>query len=247
MSTINLLPNDFLDRRQRRRATVICSALFAVVMAGVVAAMLASEQSYRRTLEVRERVNADYVEAAKLIQQMQQLSMRKDQLLEKARRSASLMERLPRSYLLAMVTNSLPEHASLESVDLEMTEVHRKAAADKQTPSAKYARTKKKRAPVIESDIFVKMTVTGYAATDVEVARLIAALARNPLPHRVDLVFSEEKSISATNTADARGKTANTVTARRFQIEIELSVNADPMEALGAEDRLAVAAEEVVR
>ena len=41
--------------------------------------------------------------------------------------------------------------------------------------------------------LVVDLVVTGQAATDVDVARFIANLARNPLLANVDLVYSEER------------------------------------------------------
>src|ERR1039458_9805842 len=108
MGIINLLPQDYIAGRYRRRANWVCSILFAVVMAGVVGAAFVSDQNRRHTLEVSRRVDGDYAEAAKLIAQMQQLELQKALMLTKAGGSSALMERVPRSFLLGMLTNSLP-------------------------------------------------------------------------------------------------------------------------------------------
>ncbi|HOF19359.1 MAG TPA: PilN domain-containing protein [Phycisphaerae bacterium] len=212
MSTINLLPEDYIARRYRRRANWICSILFAIVMTGVVAAILVSGRSYRHTLEVRERVTADYAEAAKLIQQMQQLDAKKRLLLRKAMLSASLMERVPRSYLLGIITNALPENASLVSFDLDIKRIVQLAA-----PAAGKKGAKGAPAAAKASDPIVTMTVVGLASTDVEVARLIATLARNPLLNSVDLVYSQEKTIDQT-------------AVREFRIVLELKPNVDVLD-----------------
>ena len=190
MSTINLLPDDYLKRRWQARANRLCLLLFIVVIIGVLGAAVVSERSVENTLTVRDNVNDQYAEAGRLISQMQELEVRKARMLEKADLTSSLIERVPRSTLLAVVTNALPKGASLKELQLASKRILRatparvvqKAAADK------VAVVKKVR------DVAVEMTATGLAGTDVQVARFIANLARNPLIRTVDLVYSKEIS-----------------------------------------------------
>lgn len=222
MSTINLLPQEYIERRLRNRATVICSILFAVVMSVVIAAAIASQQSHQYTLEVRDRLDADYAEAAKLIQQMQQLEAKKRKLLHKAELSAALMERVPRSYVLAVVTNALPANASLENLVLDTREAPQQydhvATKRKSRRKSKYvsgsSRAKAKPVPQM-----VQITVTGLAATDIEVARLIANLARNSLVETVDLIYSQEKIV-------------NKASVREFQIRLVLKADGDAIDSI---------------
>jgi len=220
MSTINLLPQEYIERRLRNRATVICSILFGVVMSVVIAAAIASQHSHQHTLVVRDRLDADYAEAAKLIQQMQRLEAKKRKLLRKAKLSASLMERVPRSYVLAVVANALPDHASLESLVLNTRD-----APQQQDQVARKRKSKKKSKYVSGSTTakptprVVQITVTGLAATDVEVARLIANLARNSLVETVDLVYSQEKLVNKTMV-------------REFQIRLMLKADGDAIDSI---------------
>jgi Tfp pilus assembly protein PilN len=215
MSTINLLPDDYLTRRARRRANVLCLALFGAVMIGIVSAYLASEQSFRHTLEVRDRVEKAYAEAARLIRQMQQLEVQKRRLLEKAERTSSLQERVPRSYLLGVIANECPPYTSLARVSLNL---HRVATA-RRSPggSAKHAAAARHSA---QPSCSVRLTLSGLASTDVQVARLIANLARNPLLRSVDLVYSKEKLV------DKR------VRVREFQITLDLEPHVDVLDVI---------------
>src|SRR4030042_4436381 len=113
MSLVNLLPDDYIARQAQWRTNLLCTALFGVVMAGIVGAALVSEHNYARTRLVREQVNQSYADAAKLLEQMQTLEVKKKKLLDKAAGTTNLLERVPRSYLLATVTNALPEGGSL--------------------------------------------------------------------------------------------------------------------------------------
>jgi Tfp pilus assembly protein PilN len=208
MGIINLLPQDYIAGRYRRRANWVCSILFAVVMAGVVGAAFVSDQSRRHTLEVSRRVDGDYAEAAKLIAQMQQLELQKTLMLTKAGGSSALMERVPRSFLLGMLTNSLPKGASLSAVELDTRRTISSGPAPAKAPSTSGGPP----SPPPTPPLVVVMDVKGLASTDVEVARFIANLARNPLAASVDLAYSQEKLVDGSSM-------------REFQIKIELKNN----------------------
>jgi len=218
MTTINLLPNDYVRRSASRRANVLCLALFAVTMAAVVTAALVSERSSRHTRTVRDEVDASYAVAAKQIQQMQELEARKQNMLDRAEAISSLQERVPRSHLLGVIANCLPEHVALSRVDLDTKKTVVAPPKDKSAgggaskfDAVSAARTDK------EVTYTVVMDVTGLASTDVQVARFIAALAKNPLIASVDLVFSQEKVVDKT-------------TLREFQLHLELEKAADAIQ-----------------
>ena len=73
MSTINLLPQDYIDSQRRHRANFVCAVLFALVMAGISSAALICERQRQNLDELRERVQAAHDEATRLITEMQQL------------------------------------------------------------------------------------------------------------------------------------------------------------------------------
>ena len=214
MSIINLLPEDYLIRRSQRRANVMCLVLFAIIMTGVVGTVLVSERTTRHNREVRDRVNAAYVEAAKMLTQMQDLESRKARMLQKAQITAALLEKVPRSYLLAAVTNALPEGASLVELRLERKKVTRGTDAAKKKPRFAGAEVRSADPPAV-----LLLDVTGLAATDGDVARFIANMARNPLSGAVDLAYSQEKVFQDTKV-------------REFQVKVELKNDADAIDAL---------------
>jgi hypothetical protein len=235
MSIINLLPDDYLRRRAQHHANIVCSILFLVVMAGVVAAAAVSEQSTRHTLRVRDSVNASYEDAARMLEQMRRLDAQKGMMLSKANETAMLMERVPRSYLLGIITNALPPNTSLVQYDLDVKTLVTKDVLDKAAgkPSApkptKYGAGAANR-PDSPTPV-VLMELTGIACTDVEVGRFIENVYRNPLFASVDLVYSEEKLVEK-------------IPVREFRVRMELKANADAIDATrdGAGNPEAVAA-----
>ncbi len=214
MSIINLLPDDYIKRRAQRRANMMCLVLFAVVMVGVIGAIIVSGQTVRNTEQVRDRINADYEEATKLIAQMQNLQAQKSTLMHKAALSSKLMERVPRSAVLAVLTNSRPEGTSLTTIRLDTKKII-SGSGGSGSRSEKFA----SKAPTGSNQVStsVELEITGMAGTDVQVARFIANLARNPLVDTVDLVYSEERLVDKQKV-------------REFRIKIELKVDADSID-----------------
>jgi len=221
MSTINLLPDDYLQRRRQHRGNLICACLFGVVIVSVCGAGFVSERSTRRTREVCDRMNVAYADAAKLIDEVHQLEKQKTTMLDKAKRSAALMEKMPRSYLLAMVTNALPQGASLKSLRMTIRVVAEPAP---KKPKNKAAALRAKSAPPKPPKLAVAMKVTGKATTDVQVARFIARLAAHPLTDVVDLSYSKE----------SRGRDQHDE-AREFQLTVMLKPNSDVLDAIQTE------------
>jgi len=218
MSTINLLPKDYLERRAKRRANMLCLALFGIVMTGVVTATVVSRRSGRHTQQVRNRVNRSYAKAAELIAQMQTLESRKRSMCDRAETTASLVERVPRSTLLAALANALPPGVSLTKLNLQTRLVRpRTTASDKK--KAKGAKFKKKTEDLAPPRQVVEMEVTGLAETGAQVGRFMSSLGRNSLLDGVDLVFIQEKKV-------------DDMVVREFAVKMELKTGADAIDAV---------------
>ena len=214
MSMINLLPDDYIARQRQRRSNVLCSILFAVVVAGVLAGAMVPEQRYRHTREVSERVNQAYADAEKMISQLKELEQTRQKLLSKGELTAGLLERVPRSYLLAIVTNALPRGSSLLRLDLKTTVRHVPVGGDGQKTRFDEVSGDAAKGVKTKSRIDVQIIVTGLAATDVEVGEFISAMQHNPLVARADLDSSEEKSFKEE-------------LVRQFRVTLYLKPNAD--------------------
>jgi len=195
---ISLLPDDYVRRRSQHRANIVVLALFAIVMSGVIVAAILLDQSNRHTSQVSERISDSYREAAKLVSELKQLEAKRDTVLEKAELCASLLDKVPRSYLLAFVTNAMPEYAALTRFELSTVQAVKKERVAKRrarsTISAKPPGNTASDPPVT----IIRAQITGLGATDVEVARFITNLAQNPITDSVDLVYSQQRRIDKT-------------------------------------------------
>ncbi|MBS3735021.1 MAG: hypothetical protein KGY99_08840 [Phycisphaerae bacterium] len=217
MPSINLLPDDYYKRRCQKRANTLCLVLFAVVMAGVVAAVLLSERRVARAEQVARDVEQQYQRAAQRIEQMQQLENEKARLDRKAQDTAALVERLPRSTLLALVTNWLPEYASLECFELETEQAKASSAAGR----SKFARVSRERSGAAPPEI-VTLYITGRAKTDVDVGQFLARLNASRIIRSARFVYSE-------------AKVYNDVPVREFQVEAVLNGNVDAADVVATD------------
>jgi len=220
MSTINLVPDDYRQRRARRRANILCLALFCVVMAGVAGAIVVSNRSLGHTRQTLDRVNREYARAADRIEQMHKLQAQRHQMEQRAEKTAALVERVPRSTVLAVITNARPPHTSLEKLTLETKE----SAAAGLGGSAKFAAIAGRRGP---PRMHVAVGVTGLASTDMEVSQFLAALSRHPLIAEADLVYSQAKAV-ALEGADTD------LAMREFKIRLRLRTGVDALDVLAA-------------
>ena len=219
MSTINLLPEDYLENRARRRILAMCMVLFVIEVGCVVGAWFVTERKQARAVEVSRRVDESYADAAQQIARLQQLEVQKKTMLHKAEVADALVERVPRSALLAVLTNALPPGASLTQIKLETqrslvlprTVKDDKPAAKNDDKKTRLTSEPRQESPVAPST--VALEVKGLAATDMEVARFIAELARCPLIRSVDLGYSQQRSLAGDSL-------------REFQVRIELKDNA---------------------
>lgn len=216
MSLVNLLPQDYLSRRAQNRANLLCAALFGVVMVGVLCAAGISEKGYRNTREVCERVNRSYDDANKLIKQLQDLESTRQLMLDKASRTSSLLEKVPRSNILAAVANALPENSSLLKFEMKPS----RGTAVVAKAKTKYEQEKSKTAAgaaaagntVEQPPRQMVLTLTGLAGTDADVARFITSMKSCPLIDSPDLVYSQEKKFKD-------------VVVREFQVTMVVRTN----------------------
>ena len=236
MSQVNLLPDDYISWRKQRRTSAICAVLFGVVMMGVLAGAVISERSHRHTREVRERVNQAYSDAEKLIQQVQNLEVTQQQMLQKAVLTAALQESVLRSYLLARVCEALPKGSSLMRFELDTKPVQ--TIVGPEAPKTRFAAAAAGRGarPKGLTSLDTTITLTGLAATDVEVARFIAAMARCELMDTVDLVYSQEKKMGESLVREFRVVMRLKGSAEITQLAKSAREDGKPVAMLGGRD-----------
>ena len=215
---LSFLPDDYLERKARRRANALCAGLSVVVMGAIAAAFSITERNMREVEGRAAGVDRAYTEAAKSIEQVKGMKKQHEKVVHHAELVSSLVEKVPRSNLLAEFTNSLPEGASL--LDLVMESRQKAQPAPPPVTPAQRAKGPQRAAapaapappPPLQFDVHIKLT--GVADTDVQVAEFMTKLAVCDLLKDVNLVIS-----------DVHKQGDRTV--RRFQIDMMLNPAAE--------------------
>ena len=199
MSKVDFMPEDYADKKAQQRTNILCLTLFFVVMS-VLAATLAVTEKRQKKMNLREeQVKDKFVQAGEDLKQVQILEQQKKQMMLKARVSASLMETVPRSLLLATVTNNLPTGVSLIAYNLKTKVETAKANSSRliKSRNKRQTRPKANQASAIPSiptpeKVSTSVEIEGLAGNDLQVARFISNLNVSSLFNQVNLIFSEE-------------------------------------------------------
>jgi Tfp pilus assembly protein PilN len=232
---LSFLPDDYLERKARRRTNAICAVLFFVVISAIGGAFTVTEKAMREVEQQHSEVTQQYTDAAKRIVQVQQMQEKQRTMAHQAELTASLLEKMPRSFILAEITNDIPTGVSLLDFTLNSSVVSKaaSAASAKTAFELRQAQVKGAQQPVAgitaaQPRVYdTLMKITGLAGNDVQVAAFIAKLNTSDKFKEVNLIFTEE----------AKGNEANEQKLRKFEIELRLNPNAvvDPKEIAGAE------------
>lgn len=222
---LSFLPDDYLERKAQRRTNVICAVLAAIVMAAIGSAFSLTERMNQAAQQKHAAIEQEYADAAKQIQLVQDMQAKQSRMARQAELAASLLEKIPRSIILAEITNALPRGVSLLELNMDCKKKNSTAptvtvnnlTGQTFTNAPAPSPTGTQMPEPIVYDVQVR--VTGIAANDIEVAEFIRRLSISPLFSDVNLIISDEF------TQDQTDKDA--VKLRRFTIETVVNNNAD--------------------
>jgi len=227
----SFLPEDYLQKKIAIRTNVICVTLFLVVMVGVVAVFFVSVRQDAEVRKLQDKVGQQYQEAALRIEQLDQLQKDKELMRQRSKVAEVLVERVPRSVILAELTNLMPSSLSLLEFEMEtkvlktaprpLTAIQREA--QKNQKNNKKKTLAKANEPVIKPTE-LNLTLIGVAPTDLEVSQFLAMLNRHELFENIYLRYSEGKMIQEQEM-------------RQFEVELTLNQNI-PLHRLNASQDL---------
>lgn len=199
MSNINFVPDDYVQSNESRRANLMCLVLFSVVMAALGGSHV--------TIKIRERacgaeeslVNAKMVRMQESIKQFEELQSKRKEMMKTALTTAELIEPIPRSVLLASLTNTLPPGVSLVKLNVIQKEAS-KGASRSRTTRSRYEAAQARNADATgrfsaEESLETHMDIEGIAPSDIQVADYIKRLDNSVLLENVALVESAEKKV----------------------------------------------------
>jgi len=236
MSIVNLLPEDYADRRASRRTNGIALMMFTVVMAGILAAVFVNQKGVNTTQDVLDHVTGEYTNAAKLIDTLKELDKRKQTMQQKTKTTSALVERQPRSFLLATITNAMPEAACMTS--LKMAPVKKTDMV--MPPPPANGKPQRNVKPVKVERIVTEVVITGLAATDLDVTKLMSSLKECPLVETVDLDYSGDRPTDLKHPDT--NKTLTNRVYREYRIKMILNPDKDVLDILAEQKGAAIVA-----
>lgn len=199
MLNINFVPDDYVQNNESRRTNMMYFILFAVVMAALVGSFVTIKIRQRAYRAQERLVNTKLTQIQEAIKQFEELQAKRRMMMKTALTTAELLEPVPRSILLASLTNNLPPGVSLLVLNLAQNEPRQTSRIVGST--SKYQATQAKMTSAQSQDSQEKMLETnieieGIAPSDLQVAAYIERLsAPGGLLGNVALVESKEHKI----------------------------------------------------
>lgn len=190
---INFVPDDYVQNSETRRINLIYLVLLVLLMV-VVGGSFTTVKLRQRALIAEEKiVNEKMFKTQQAIKQFEALQAKRKVMMKTALTTAGLLETVPRSVLLASLTNDLPGGVSL----LKLKLVQKKPAQqnDKTAGTSKYSQAQAATDdPKISPEKLLEMhiDIEGIAPTDLQVAAYIERLSCSSLLDNVALVESKE-------------------------------------------------------
>jgi len=200
MLNINFVPDDYVKSSESRRTNLMYLVLFAVVMTGLGGSFVTIKIRQRAIAAKEKFLSAKAAQAQEAIEQFEALQARRKVMLKTALTTAELLEPVPRSVLLASLTNNLPAGVSLLQLNVIQKEpriTNQVVATSKYREAQdKKAEDQAKESP--EKLLETYMDIEGVAPTDLQVAAYIKQLSSSTLLDNVALVESKEHKMDDT-------------------------------------------------
>jgi Tfp pilus assembly protein PilN len=217
MVNINFIPDDYIRNNESRRINLICIALLSIILVAIMGAFGAIRMR-QRTLNIREAsIDTDLTKKKGQIKTIDQLQKQRNTMWSTALMTVELIDPVPKSMLLASLTNSLPKGVSF----LRLSLIQKEQAANSQqqrNAANKYEamQDKEKTAAAVRSSkekmLDTQINIEGIAPSDIEVAAYIEQLSRSALLTDVALVESVQMPNQSSKQDSQEGK------MRRFKL-----------------------------
>ncbi len=231
----SFLPEDYVAKKAERRTNVLAVVLFVIVSFGVIGAFFVTNREWNDVRNYQSTVNVRYAQAAQDIERLKQIEKDRAARIQKAEITTALIEKVPRSILLAELINRAPSRMMLFRLEVESEQVSggRKASRTKTTSSgtlsaSKKSSTSKNAAPpapeVVAPKFSTSIGILAVCPENEDVAVYLRRLQECELLQNVQLVFVEQRTVKEREMV-------------KFKIEADLRPNADarsiePLESL---------------
>ena len=196
MAMINFVPDDYVQQRRASRSNVLYLMLL-LAMLGAIGITFGFIKMRQRTVQTElAQLNSRMAQAQQQIAQLEELKIKSKTMMTTMVMTAELLEPVPRSIILASLTNNLPSGVSLLDFRLEEKEIQVYKPSSKNTTGSRYNKSNAKTtASAPEKTVTTNLQIKGIAPSDIQVAAFIANLSGAVLFDQVSLVESKEVEI----------------------------------------------------
>jgi Tfp pilus assembly protein PilN len=197
-STTSFLPEDYLRRKRENKGLIVNLALFAVMIGLVGSAFVVSNRQWSSVKAEHATAVAEYSAEAVKIDQLKAMEAKRQELLYRAEVTTALIERVPRSILMAEIVNRMPKGTTLTDVVMESTRVAPPAPKKTEEAASKSlaggGSKDEAKAPVrpVPPTLEFRLVLAGLATNDTDVADFQTALKDCALLERVELASTME-------------------------------------------------------
>jgi Tfp pilus assembly protein PilN len=204
MANINFVPDDYVQNNESRRTNLMYLILFAVLMIALCGSFM-TIKIRQRACGIKEKlVNTKMVQIQEAIKKFEELQTKRGAMMRTALTTSELLEPVPRSVLLASLTNNLPQGVSLLRLGLVQKE-SRQPAPTMSTSKYKAKQAQKAAAEAAkvsqEKLLETHIDIEGIAPSDLQVAAYIERLSNSSLLENVALVESKEHKVEDSTTS----------------------------------------------
>ncbi len=200
MLNVNFVPDDYVKSTASRRTNLMYLVLLAVVMTGLFGSFVTIKMRQRAMVEREKYLSKKATEAQESIEQFEALQEKRKVMLKTALTTAELLEAIPRSVLLASLTNNLPSGVSLLKLNVVQKEPKRTtrsgATTRYQQAQGKNMGSQDQESP--EKLLQTHIDIKGVAPSDLQVAAYLEQLSCSTLFGNVALVESKEHKVDDT-------------------------------------------------
>jgi hypothetical protein len=200
MVNINFVPDDYAQSNESRRTNFIYLVLFGVVMIALGGSFMSIKIRQRACNASEAMINQRMTKIQEAIKQFEELQTKKREMMKTALTTAELIEPVPRSILLASLTNNLPPGVSLSQVNLvqkqskQNTTVARTSKYNAAKANGSQSQSSEPENP--EKFLETLIDIAGIAPSDLQVASYIEQLSNSSLLDDVALIESKEYKLN---------------------------------------------------
>jgi Tfp pilus assembly protein PilN len=198
MANINFVPDDYVQNTESSRTNLLYLVLFGVVMIALCGSFMTIKIRQRACGSKEKLVNTKMTKIQQAIKQFEELQTKRGEMMRTALTTSGLIEPVPRSVLLASLTNNLPQGVSLLTLGLIQKDSGRSPQA---AQTSKYKAKQAQKAGTDNSAVSqeklleTNIDIEGMAPSDLQVAEYIKRLSISNLLDNVALVESKEHKV----------------------------------------------------